>query len=151
MSAQPLPQLIHIANLAVRVAPPTIVSNARRVISITGGEVSGPKMQGKVLPGGADFQVIRPDGVIELTARYVLQTDSGALIYVENTGYRHGPPEAIERLQRGEPVDPQLIYFRCTPRFETAAPEYQWLTKHVFVGTAARFPDRVELAFYQLL
>jgi Protein of unknown function (DUF3237) len=87
----------------------------------------------------------------ELEAHYVVETDSGALIYVVNTGFRHGPLEVMERLQRGEAVDPGLLYFRCTPRFETAAPEYQWLTSNVFVGTAARHPDRVELAIYQLL
>ena len=73
------------------------------------------------------------------------------MIYVINTGFRHGPPEAMERLQRGEAVDPALIYFRCTPRFETEDAEYQWLTKNVFVGTAVRRPDAVELAIYQLL
>jgi hypothetical protein len=151
MSDAAPPLLEHIANLVVRVAAPTVVSSSRRIIGITGGEILGPKIHGKVLAGGADFQVIRPDHTTELEARYVLETDSGSLIYVVNTGYRHGPPEAMERLQRGETVDPALIYFRCTPRFETAAPEYQWLTKHVFVGTAARYPDRVEMAFYQLL
>lgn len=115
------PLLEHIADVEVRVAPPTVVSASRRVIGILGGEVLGPKIHGKVLPGGADFQVIRPDHTTDLEARYVLETDAGSLIYVVNTGYRHGPPEAMERLQRGEAVDPSLIYFRCTPRFETAA------------------------------
>ena len=151
MSVIAPPILEHIADLVAWVAPPTVISGSRRVIGITGGEVRGPKIRGKVLPGGADFQVIRPDSTTELEARYILQTDSGKLIFVVNTGYRHGPPEAMERLQRGEMVDPTLIYFRCTPRFETDAPEYQWLTKHVFVGTAARHPDRVEIAFYQVL
>jgi len=149
MSKPPL--LEHVADLVVRVAPPTVVSSSRRVIGITGGEVSGPRIRGKVLPGGADFQVIRADNTTDLEARYVIETDSGSLIYVVNTGYRHGPPEAMERLQRGELVDPALIYFRCTPRFETAAAEYHWLTRHVFVGTAARYPDRVEMSFFKLL
>ena len=145
------PAFEHIADLVVRVATPTVVSSSRRVIGITGGEVLGPRIRGRVLPVGADFQVIRPDHTTELEARYVLETGSGSLIYVVNTGYRHGPPEAMERLQRGEAVDPSLIYFRCTPRFETADPEYQWLTRHVFVGSAARFPDRVEMCFFMLL
>ena len=145
------PTFEHIADLVVRVAAPTVVSSSRRIIGITGGEVLGPRINGKVLPVGADFQVIRPDHTTDLEAHYVLETDSGSLIYVVNTGYRHGPPEAMERLQRGEAVDPSLIYFRCTPRFETAAPEYQWLTRHVFVGSAARYPDRVEMCFFMLL
>jgi hypothetical protein len=151
MSSAASPQFALVATLLVRVESPTVVSPTRRVIGIKGGEVLGPKITGKVLPGGADFQVNRPDSVTELEARYIIQTDSGALIYVVNTGYRHGPAEVMERLQRGEAVDPALIYFRCTPRFETAAPEFQWLTKNVFVGTAARYPDRVELVIYQLL
>ena len=145
MSTAAPPQLKHIADLVVRVAVPVIVSGARRIIGILGGEVTGPSMQGKVLAGGADFQVIRPNHTTDLEARYVIETDAGSLIYVVNTGYRHGPAEAMERLQRGEAVDPALIYFRCTPRFETTAPELEWLTRHVFVGTAARHPDRVEM------
>jgi hypothetical protein len=145
------PAFEHIADLVVRVASPTVVSSSRRVIGITGGEILGPRINGKVLPGGADFQVIRPDHTTDLEARYVLQTESGSLIYVVNTGYRHGPAEAMDRLQRGEAVDPSLIYFRCTPRFETADAQYQWLTRHVFVGSAARYPDRVEMSFFMLL
>jgi hypothetical protein len=144
-------QLEHIADLDVEVDAPTIISASRRVIGIKGGVVTGPKLRGKILPGGADFQIIRSDQTIDLEARYVIQAESGALIYVENRGFRHGPPEAIERLQRGEYVDPALIYFRCVPRFETADPSLHWLTNHVFVGAAARFPDRVKLSFYRLL
>ncbi len=151
MSIAATPRFEHVADLVVQVAKPAVISSSRRVIGILGGEVRGPKIRGKVLAGGADFQVIRPDHTTDLEARYVIETDAGSLIYVVNTGFRHGPPEAMERLLRGEAVDPALIYFRCTPRFETAAPEYQWLTKHVFVGTAARHPDRVEMSFYQLL
>ncbi|WP_163279680.1 DUF3237 family protein, partial [Enterobacter hormaechei] len=90
-----------------------------------GGTVEGAGIRGRVLPGGADFQVIRPSGLTELQARYVIETQDGALVYVENNGLRFGPPEALERIRRGEPVDPALIYFRSTPRFETAAPAYR--------------------------
>ena len=149
LSAAPL--LEHVADVLVRVTAPTVVSASRRVIGITGGEVQGPNLRGEVLAGGADFQVIRADRTNELEARYVIETDSGALIYVINTGFRHGPAETMERLLRGEAVDPALIYFRSTPRFETEAAEYQWLTKNVFVGTAVRRPDSVELAIFQVL
>ena len=145
------PELLHIADLNVTVAPAIEVSTSRRLIGITGGDVRGTRLNGVVLPGGADFQVVRPDGVVELTARYVIRGDSGALIYVENSGLRHGPPDAMERLRRGETVEPSAIYFRTTPRFETSAPEYQWLTKHIFVGAAMRLPDSVAISFYQLL
>jgi hypothetical protein len=80
----------------------------------------------------------------------VIETDAGELIYVENSGLRHGPPEAMARLARGEPVDPALIYCRTTPRFETAAPGLQWLARDLFVASAARFPDRVALRVYRV-
>jgi hypothetical protein len=120
------------------------------MIPIAGGEVTGPRIRGKVLPGGADFQIMRADGVTDLHARYVIEIESGQLIYVENTGVRCGPPELMEKLRRGEAVDPALIYFRSTPRFETAAPGYEWLMRNLFICAGARFPDRVEMRFFQV-
>ncbi len=150
-----IPQLIHIADLKVTVGDPIEVgdtgSGFRRIIPILGGTATGPKMNGKILPGGADYQILRQDGVTELDARYVIECEDHARIYVQNFGLRHGPPELMERLRRGEPVDPKLIYFRATPRFETSAPDYSWLTKHIFVCEGARRPKLVELAFYQVL
>jgi hypothetical protein len=123
----------------------------RRIIAITGGTVEGPRLLGKVLPGGADWQIIRGDGTAELDARYTIAAEDGALISVVNRGFRHGPPEAMRQLVAGEPVDPGGYYFRCTPVFETAAPAHQWLTRTVFVASGARHPDRVELRFYAVL
>jgi Protein of unknown function (DUF3237) len=149
-----IPELEHVADLVVRIGTPIeigkIAGNLRRVIPITGGEVFGTRINGKILPGGADYQVMRSDGVTDLHARYVIETEDGQLIYVENSGVRYGPPELIEKIRRGEPVDPALIYFRSTPRFETAAPGYQWLMQNVFICSGARFPDRVELRFFRV-
>jgi Protein of unknown function (DUF3237) len=149
------PSLEHVADLVAGIAQPIeigrIAGNLRRVIPITGGEVTGPRLRGKVLPGGADYQIMRSDGITDLEARYVIQTDDQSLIYVENSGIRYGPPELMEKLRRGEPVDPALIYFRSTPRFETAASEYEWLMQSLFICSGARFPDRVELRFYRVL
>lgn len=122
----------------------------RRVIAIIGGTVSGALGPGRILPGGADYQIIRPDGLTELHARYLVELASGARVYVENTGLRFGPAEALERLRRGEPVDPALIYFRSAPRFETSAPELRWMQRHLFVATGARRPDRVELSVFKV-
>ena len=122
----------------------------RRIIGITGGTFSGPRIAGKVLPGGADWQVIRPDGSAYLDARYTLQTDDGALIYVNNKGYRHGPKDVIERMARGEDVDPSLYYMRATPWFETSAPKYDWLNRTICVASGARKPDCVELEFFEV-
>lgn len=122
----------------------------RRIIGITGGSFAGPRLSGKVLPGGADWQLIRADGVAYLDARYTLQTTDGALIYVNNKGYRHGPPQVIERLARGEEVDPALYYMRATPWFETSAPAYAWLNRTICVATGARRAAAVELDFYEV-
>jgi hypothetical protein len=148
------PALEHVADLVVRIEAPVeigrIAGNLRRVIPIADGEVFGPRLRGRLLPGGADYQVMRSDSITDLEARYVIRTEDGHLIYVENTGIRYGPPDLIERLRRGEPVDPSLIYFRSTPRFETAAAEYQWLMQSLFICSGARFPDRVELRFFRV-
>jgi len=148
------PGLLHVADLVVRIAEPIeiglIAGNLRRVIPIAGGEVLGPRINGKVLPGGADFQIMRADGVTDLHARYVIETEERQLIYVENSGVRYGPPDLMEKLRRGEAVDPALIYFRTTPRFETAAPGYEWLMRNLFLCSGARYPDRVEMRFFQV-
>ena len=148
------PALEHVFDLSIAVATPVEVGEIgigqRRVIAIDGGEVSGPRLAGRVLPGGADYQVIRPGGLTELHARYVVETDAGALVYVENTGIRFGPAEALDRIRRGLPVDPALIYFRSAPRFETAAPDLAWMTTSLFVASGARRPDRVELSVFRV-
>lgn len=120
----------------------------RRVVGILGGTVQGPKLAGRVLPGGADWQIVRADGGAALEARYTVRTDDGALIYVRNVGVRGGPPEILARLGRGEPVDPAAYYFRTTPRFETGAPGYGWLNDLIAVGSAVRRPEAVILDFY---
>jgi hypothetical protein len=122
----------------------------RRIIGITGGTFKGPRLAGRILSGGADWQVIRADGVACLDARYTLETGDGALVYVNNRGYRHGPKEVIERLARGEAVDPALYYMRATPWFETSAPRYDWLNRTICVATGARRAAAVELDFYEV-
>jgi len=120
----------------------------RRIIPITGGAFEGARLRGRVLPGGADWQVVRADGLADLDARYTLETDDGALVYVRNRGYRHGPPEVIARLAKGEAVDPSLYYMRTTPCFETGDARYAWLNRLVCVATGARRAAAVELDVY---
>jgi hypothetical protein len=122
----------------------------RRIIGIAGGTFSGPRLSGEVLPGGADWQVIRGDGVADLDARYTLRTDDGALVYVRNRGYRHGPEEVMRKLAAGEAVDPALYYMRTTPWFETGDARYAWLNRIVCVGTGARRAASVELEFFEV-
>ncbi|MBV9458861.1 MAG: DUF3237 domain-containing protein [Bradyrhizobium sp.] len=123
----------------------------RRIIPITGGEVRGDDVNGKVLPFGADFQIIRPNELIDLEARYAFETDDGAVVYVENKGIRFGPVDLLLKLKRGEPVDPKLIYFRTVPKFETGAAKYRWLMQHIFVASAARHAARVIIDVHMVL
>jgi hypothetical protein len=128
-----------------------IGTGVRRIVPITGGEVKGRNVNGKVCPFGADFQIIRPNELIELEAKYAIETDDGAVIYVENRGIRFGPLELVQRLNRGEAVDPRLIYFRTVPKFETGAEKYRWLMESLFIGSAARHADRVVIDVHQVL
>jgi Protein of unknown function (DUF3237) len=105
---------------------------------ITSGHFEGPRLKGKVLSGGADWTLLRSDGVLELDLRTTLQTDDGALIHMSSFGLRHGPPDVIAALGRGEAVDPSLYYFRTTPRFETAHPKYAFLNKLLAVSSGDR-------------
>ena len=123
----------------------------RRIIPITGGTVKGKGVNGKVCAFGADFQIIRPNELIELEARYAFETDDGAIVYVENKGLRFGPVDLLQKLKRGEPVDPKLIYFRTVPKFETGSEKYRWLMEHIFVASAARHADRVVIDVHQVL
>lgn len=120
----------------------------RRIIPIESGIVSGPRLSGVVIPGGADWQLIRPDGVAEIEARYTLRTDDGVLISVINRGLRHGPPEVMRRLIAGEEVPPDQYYFRTTPTFEVAVGPHDWLNRTVFVGTGARYPSQVRIRIF---
>jgi hypothetical protein len=122
----------------------------RRVINITGGTFAGPRLSGRILPGGADWQIVRNDGIVEVDARYTLETDDGALIYISNWGLRHGPPEVIARLNAGDKVDPGEYYFRTTPVFETGAAEYAWLNGIISVAVGERRAKAVIIAAYEV-
>ncbi|MHC2433592.1 DUF3237 domain-containing protein [Bradyrhizobium sp. USDA 4451] len=151
----PTLQTRYVFTITARIADVTsagdIGTGIRRIIPIIGGEVTGEGINGKVLPFGADFQIIRPNELIELEAKYAFETDDGAVVYVENKGIRFGPVELLQKLKRGEPVDPKLIYFRTVPKFETGAERYRWLMQHIFVASAARHADRVVIDVHQLL
>ena len=125
----------------------------RRIIPITGGTVRG-RLNGAVLPGGADFQLVVSDTCADLDARYLLRLDdadwAGAHVFVQNRALRRASAEDTARLVRGEPVDPAAIYFRCAPTFEVSHPALAWMTESLFIGTGARFPDRVEMRFFRV-
>jgi hypothetical protein len=120
-------------------------------VPITGGTFEGPAIRGRVVPGGADWQYVRPDGVLALEAKYTLQTSDSVLVMVTNRGVRRGPPEVIARLARGERVDPGEYYFRTTAEFEApVGGKYAWLNESVFVGIAERRSDAAIIRFYRV-
>jgi hypothetical protein len=108
-------------------------------------------MNATVVPNsGADWQIIQADGFSELDTRYTLQTEKGLLVYVQNAGIRHAAPDVMKKLLAGQVVDPKLVYFRTVPKFETSAPDLQWLTRSIFVGVGERLPNDVVIRFYRL-
>lgn len=123
----------------------------RRIIDILGGTVSGPRLNGRVLPCGADWQIIRSDGAADIQARYTIQSDTGARILVSSEGLRHGPPEVLERLARGDNVDPSLYYFRTVMRFETSDPSVDWLNRILALARGQREPNAVRLDVYEVI
>jgi hypothetical protein len=140
----PLPSLELICHAIVKVAAPEIIGRTpvgeRRIVQILSGRFEG-RLNGEVLPGGADNQVVAADGTSHLDARYIIRTDDGALILVRNRGIRHGIV--------GD--DPSKYYFRSTARFETADERYVWLNKIITICAGARTPDTVLLDFYEVL
>ena len=122
----------------------------RRVVFIDGGSFDGPAMRGTII-GGADWQILRSDGALELEARYAIRDERGAVVQVLSQGYRHGPPEVMARLARGEEVDPASYFFRTAMRFETGAGELAWLNRTIAVATATRKARRVDMRAWRLL
>ena len=149
------PALAPFADLSVQVAAPIEVGavghGTRRVIAILGGTCRARDWSARVLPGGADFQLIVNERMARLEARYVLETDAGDRIYVHNDALRTAAPEVMARLIRGEPVDPAAVYFRCAPRFETASPALAWIMERMFLGVGLRQPDAVVMRFFEVM
>jgi hypothetical protein len=122
----------------------------RRVAAVSGGTFRGERLRGEVLEGGSDWQVVRSDAVT-LDVRLVLKTDDGAMIGMRYPGLRHGPPEVMSRLDRGEPVSPGDYYFRSQPVFETSAPRYEWLNRVLAIGVGHRLPDGPVYSIFEIL
>jgi Protein of unknown function (DUF3237) len=140
--------------LQVAVAAPqkigAVPHGTRTIVPVSGGSFEGPLLSGRVLPGGGDWTLSRPDGVLELDLRITLETDDGALIDLASFGMRHGPPEVLAALTRGEVVDPASYYFRTTPRFETGHAKYAFLNRLVAVSTADRKATGPIYTIYQV-
>jgi hypothetical protein len=123
----------------------------RRVVNLLGGTVTGAKLNGRVLPGGTDMQLLAADGALDIHARYTLESDAGALIQVDSKGVRRGPPDVLARLAKGEDVEPSLYYFRTVMRFETAHPSTDWLNRILALARGTRERNAVRLDVYEVL
>ena len=142
--------------LRVTVAAPqnigAVPNGTRRIAPLSGGGFEGLRLRGTVLPGGsADWLLLRADGVLELDLRATLRTDDGALVSMRSFGLRHGPPEVIAAVARGEAVDPATYYFRTTPRFETGHPAYAFLNRLVAVASGDRRPEGPIYTIHEVL
>ena len=150
----PAPGLSFAFELRAQVGTPLEIGDVpqgrRRIVQILGGTFAGPGVKGRILPGGADWQIVRADGFTELDTRYTLQTEAGDLIYVQNKGVRRAAPDVMKRLLAGETVDPSLVYFRTVPTFETSAPALQDLARSIFVGVGERYPTEVVVRFWRV-
>ncbi len=129
----------------IDVAPPSIVGMTpgydRRIGEITSGTFEGERLRGKFRSGGSDWQSLRSDGAISINVRLVMETDDGALIGLRYRGIRHGPKAVIDRLAKGEVVNPSEYYFRVAPWFETSSEKYDWLNRVVAIAIGHRLPS----------
>src|SRR6516164_9619253 len=141
--------------LQVAIAGPqkigAVPHGTRITAPIASGSFEGPLLRGRVLPGGGDWTLLRGDGVLELDLRLTLETDDGALIHMTSFGLRHGPPEVIAALARGESVDPATYYFRTSPRFETGHPKYAFLNRLLAVSSGDRQPGGPIYTIHEVL
>ncbi len=148
------PRLEEIFVVEAQVDVPVVVGQddkhgRRQLIKITEGVVKG-RLTGKILPGGVDSQIIRPDGFTELIARYGIILDDGESIYINNSGIRRVDPLHADKVAKGEIVDPQYVYFVTKPWFETYSDKYKWMERSIFICYALRLPTKVVLKFYEV-
>jgi len=137
-------------DLGVPIKVGLVPQGQRRIIPIVGGTFEGPCIKGHILNQGADWQLIRPDGTAEIDTRYILRTDAGAIVYIVNQGIRTGSPEVLARLRAGEEPDPSTYYFRTVPKFETSAPDLQWMTRAIFLCSAERKASQVVIRVWMV-
>lgn len=152
----PVPHLEPLAQFSVDLNAPvwelgtTSDSGKRRIIPITGGTFQGKQLKGHILNNGADWQSVDSKGLAIIDTRYLLETEDGALIYLQTKGYRHGSAEVLQQLTEGQDVDPNKYYFKITMQFETSSPKYAWLNQTVAVGSAMRLGKAVIYDAYTL-
>ena len=148
------PQLQFVCELTVQVGTPQLVGDTgdgtRRIIPLLGGTFTGPGLQGVILPGGADWKLLKKDGIADIDARYSLLTNDGTLIYISNKGIRVAPEEVLTKLANGEEVNPGTYYFKTIPTFETAKGKYDWLMRSLFIANGIRNPANVVIQVWKV-
>jgi len=148
-----MPELKKAFEVHAKVDTPTVVGQdavhgRRQLIPILSGELIGEGLHGTILPGGVDSQVIRPNGICELSARYGIRLDDGSSFYIENNGIRTVPKECVETVLQGGFIDPDQYYFCTKPEFEIYDDRLAWLNERLFICCATRLPDAVILSYY---
>lgn len=152
-----LPKLEHVFTISIELAglqwvKPTSQGATRAAVYAASGKIEGPRLNGRVIPmSGGDFPLVRPNGVIDFDARYLLQADDGAVIYMQNRGYRWGSEEAMAKMSRNEPVAPDEYYMRACPKFDAPEGPHEWLSRHVFVGVAEKIPGANRIHYFVVM
>jgi hypothetical protein len=154
LESLPEPQFEFLFGMSLEVQKPDHVGSTpwgrRRVVGVSGGSFDGPKLKGRVLPGGSDWIVVRRDGVLIQDVRLMLGTDDDYILLMSYRGMRHGPQSVMDRLDRGEDVDPSEYYFRTAPIFEAPDGKYDWLNKLMAFAVGRRLPTGVIYSVYAL-
>ncbi len=151
------PKCEHAFSIAIELAAahwvkPSSRGEIRAAVYPASGVISGPRLNGRVIPmTGGDYPLVRPNGVIDFDARYMLEADDGAIIYLQNRGYRWGTEEAMAKMARNEPVEADEYYMRTSPKFDAPAGPHEWLSKHVFVGVAEKTPGANCIHYFVVL
>jgi len=151
------PRLEHAFTISIELAglqwiKPTSMGATRAAVYAAAGKIEGPRLNGRVIPmSGGDFPLVRPNGVIDFDARYLLEADDGTVIYMQNRGYRWGSEEAMAKMSRNEAVQPDEYYMRVCPKFDAPEGAHEWMCRHVFVGVAEKIPGANRIHYFVVL
>ena len=154
MTSDQLPKMEHAFTISLeltglRWVSPSVIGAKRGAVYVASGTIEGPRLNGRVVPmSGGDFPLVRPDGVIDFDARYLLEAEDGAIIYMQNRGYRWASESVMERMRRNEPVESHEYYMRVVPKFDAPEGPHEWLSRHVFVGTAEKLPGANRIHYF---
>ena len=140
-----------VTTFEIEVAAPLEAEAGRRMIPVLGGTVRGPRLNGVILPGGADWQHQESPDVLRIGGRWIMETDDRVRIEVETPGIRRASAQILSELLTGQEVDSSRYYFRVAPRFTLASSEYQWLRDTIFVGLGAKQTESVKIDVFAVM